>query len=503
MDQVVDVSIQELLDALSRNGVPLPHEIGAFIALSVCEQLVARPRVVTRDAVFVGGDGSIRVLSEEEAPEAHATEAVVGLLGDLLVRAAPGVPGGLLSLVEAPAGERIRRELLPLRDALEAALVPLNRTATQRVLARIVRESERSRPATDGATAKVQTAQKLDALLGIDAAEADRYRVSTPEPAPAGSGPTDAAPVSDEAESGPASAGPASTAPSGAVLGAPGGARADLPAHGGLTAAGGGPSAGLSRDLAQLSEQGAGGRLRWLWLVLLALAIGVVAYWFARPGARSARPGGTQNQGSARADQGDLGGTDEGAAPEAKADQPGRVTISLSTQPGGAQVLLRVGRGGHPIEGFEKGRAFELVVVAPDGTLLGRLVVPPDAPWQHELPLRLPLPQTLAAKGSSGGTSPRPSDLGPTGLGGDLGEATGGRGQVLVEAPEDALVYQLVAISAPEATLAGLPSGLDGQLLVYRRGYAPQRIALDASALERAAREGQPVELDIVLTPAG
>ena len=79
------------------------------------------------------------------ASEAEAVRALLVLLGELLVCAAPGVPSMLLDLVERGPSQR-DPTLAGLLGDLEACLLPLNRGATRRVLARLVRETRKAGP---------------------------------------------------------------------------------------------------------------------------------------------------------------------------------------------------------------------------------------------------------------------------------------------------------------------------------------------------------------------
>ncbi|HKU41114.1 MAG TPA: hypothetical protein VJR89_23285, partial [Polyangiales bacterium] len=124
MEQV-EVSVEDLLSGLKRKGIPLPFEIGAFIALEACEQILDRPvRVSARD-VGIGDIGEV-VCSAAKSPvsEDSAVRALMLLLSELLVCSPPGVPPMLLELVErGPSSGEFALE--HLRDDLEASLVPL------------------------------------------------------------------------------------------------------------------------------------------------------------------------------------------------------------------------------------------------------------------------------------------------------------------------------------------------------------------------------------------
>lgn len=182
-----EVTAEELVRTLQRRGIPLPSEIGAFVVLEACEQIAGRPADIRARDVLIADKGDI--VCEEQLPAASERIAVVALLrllADLLVGAAPGVPNMLLDLVEhGPNDERLTLALL--RSELEACLLPLNRSATRRVLARLVREVRKAAPAAPLAWEEELTVVDVDAafdelLGGIPAPRRALEEASPPEP---------------------------------------------------------------------------------------------------------------------------------------------------------------------------------------------------------------------------------------------------------------------------------------------------------------------------------
>jgi hypothetical protein len=175
VDSQLGVNIEELMLRLRQKGIPLPWEMGTFIALSACEATLQAPSVLGRGDVWVDDQGRVAVTASSRAKdEAQAVGALVKLLGELLVGSAPGVPAMLLELVEQGPAEA-QWTLRRLRDDLEASLVPLNRAATTRVLARVIREAGRDgeRAGMRGpAEAELRgMADHLDNLLGMQPGE--------------------------------------------------------------------------------------------------------------------------------------------------------------------------------------------------------------------------------------------------------------------------------------------------------------------------------------------
>ena len=170
MGDLVGVSVAELVAVLKRKQARLPFEIGAFVALESCEALLAGPAVVGPDDVRVGADGSVSVFAPpNSASNDAAARAVVSVLAHLLVAAGGGIPPALMQLVEhGPADGHW--ELGRLRDELEAVLVPLNRTASRRVLSRMLREAGREGlDAFEDKPSATDLDAELDALIDADA----------------------------------------------------------------------------------------------------------------------------------------------------------------------------------------------------------------------------------------------------------------------------------------------------------------------------------------------
>ncbi|MGB5547434.1 MAG: hypothetical protein WBM74_12750, partial [Polyangiales bacterium] len=146
-----DVGVGQLVEELEQRGDRLPFEIGAFVALEACEGLLQESVKLDADDVRVTAEGSVVV--SDGAPRVDPDEAarsLVSVLARLLVAAGPGVPPYLLQLVKDTKTGENPRDLRHLHDAIEASLIPINRGASRRVLARLVRESDRP-PAPDAA----------------------------------------------------------------------------------------------------------------------------------------------------------------------------------------------------------------------------------------------------------------------------------------------------------------------------------------------------------------
>lgn len=159
-----EVYADELLRTLQLRSIPLPSEIAAFITLEVCEGLLTRPAAIgTRDLRINEQGGVLFPEVPRAVSEAAAVDALLGLLSELLVCAGPAVPSTLLGLLERGAHDP-ERTLAGLASELGSSLVPLNRGATRRVIARLVREARKPAAAT-APSALQPSATELDAQL--------------------------------------------------------------------------------------------------------------------------------------------------------------------------------------------------------------------------------------------------------------------------------------------------------------------------------------------------
>jgi hypothetical protein len=174
--QEFEVTAEELVRTLQRRGIPLPSEIGAFVVLEACEKLIGRPVLISTRDIFITESGDVECEERQRADsESAAVGALLSVLAELLVCAAPGVPSMLLDLVEhGPNEERLSLPLL--RSDLEACLLPLNRGAQRRVLSRLVREVRKSAP---GAPGQAVAEEELD---DVDATFDDLLRETSPPP---------------------------------------------------------------------------------------------------------------------------------------------------------------------------------------------------------------------------------------------------------------------------------------------------------------------------------
>ena len=179
------ISVEAWVRALQSRRVRLPHEIAVFVALSCCEQCLDAPRSLSTREVSVTSEGAIVVDSRSfPAEEVISARSIVQLLATLLLASGPSIPAPLLALIERGSSEAW--SLSHLRDALEVLLVPLNRGASTRVLARSLREIRRTSvlPPADIAALPDLAAldAEMDALLASELLKESDAPLGDPTP---------------------------------------------------------------------------------------------------------------------------------------------------------------------------------------------------------------------------------------------------------------------------------------------------------------------------------
>jgi hypothetical protein len=491
MNAAKGVTAEELVRALKRRKAALPAEIGTFVVLETCEVMLQRGAQAVRLAnIVISDEGVTRIEDAHASDEEQAAKALHGTLTSLLVAAGPAPTPALMSLVEqGPSGGEWT--LAQLRDDLEASLVPLNRTASRRVLARLVRETgwtdrpnQRKgptfreldaelnsllgggpEPEPEPEPAPLRTSEKRDrdatirdAVDYIDSSSGELFFVEDKGEPPGAAQTTSTTAMKTMFDAAVASEpGPAS---------APGQLR-------GLD--------GLDSLRPQRSSRGV-----WLGALFVGLAIALVAVVLVmRPEALS------RLTGDANASE-----TNAPKEPAVVHVQPKGGDLVVHVSPERAQVLRFVGRGPVTVPNLPLGMAHEFVAIA-EGAHATRVVIPPEAEWEttpqgplHELAMQLsPAP----AQGTA-------LDLGDTQLPRNVGAPRGSLGSArIVTTPRGAKVYQVIGF-APEAKVEDLALDKTEELLVYLPGHAHVvRVVSPSDFVEQGGR--RVADVTIALTP--
>lgn len=139
----MSVSLQEIMAAAGAHAAPFAAESAGYLLLAVADHVLAAPRVVLAEDVELLADGSVRLRTRagggsNETPE-RATRRLLARALEVASSVGPAL---------RRAAERREDAGLPsLVRELETALIPVNRAAARRALARLFRETERAKSA--------------------------------------------------------------------------------------------------------------------------------------------------------------------------------------------------------------------------------------------------------------------------------------------------------------------------------------------------------------------
>jgi hypothetical protein len=510
MNAARSVTAEELVRALKRRRAALPSEIGTFIIFEACEALLSGAAAqVSLDTIAISEEGIITVQGAPSATEEGAARSLHAVLTSLLVAAGPAPTPALMRLVEEGPLEG-RWSLDQMRDDLEAALVPLNRTASRRVLSRLVRETgwgERPPARAPKGPGFNELDEELSSLLGVEHVPSPRVASSPASSPRVASSPASSPRVASSPASSPRVASSPAHAPEPRLAAArvrdddtredriepigdddedvsfeeralerqatllrtlPTESAEPVPSM---------PAAPRLRDLDSLSERPGSiapkGRGTWLGLGLVALAVGLVGVTLVlRPDALARLRG-------------------EVAPPPKKqaidlptAPQAGDLIVEVTVER--AQILRFVGRGPVTVEHLPLGIAHEFVALA-DGAAPTRVVVPRDAEWEKtpDGPL-----YEVAMQAGEALREGAPLELGDTLLPQDVGAPSSQLGRVrIVTTPRGAKVYQLIGFS-PQGRIQDVPLARNDELLVWKAGYEPfSRVVTKADFADEAGRK--------------
>lgn len=449
------VTIADFVEGCRSREGRLPFEIGAFVALEMCEFLLQQgPAIATAEESRISDEGQVAVYAPpHSATSADAARSVVDVLAHLLVASGTGVPPVLLTLVESGPADG-HWDLARLRDELEASLVPLNRAAARRVLSRLLKETRSRRtapvvPSADSIDADLDAllagkdsvdmeapTQRLQALddLEVDAVLAS-LETSEDTDVSARAPDIDEPPTVKELRS--VEVSHQEPEPTDIL--------SRRPSLDGFEEVGE-PRRGLGALIAVVA--------------LIGLAAG--ALFFFMPDVVDRIFGDAPP---------------EEPEPTVEPAPEGRPRGLLEVQADeGAQILFLVGRGPAVAEDLPVGVAHEFVAIA-DGHSPTRAVVAADAMWGDE-----PTPRyELAMQSGEDTVAFDEIDLGETRLRRDaMGAPSGRLGDIrVITNPPGARVFLLIGFGS--ARIEDLPADESVQLLVFSEGHAPREITVGPS----------------------
>jgi hypothetical protein len=135
----MSVSLSEVKRAARAHRAPLAGESAGYLVLALADQVLSAPRLIEPGDIQLTEDGGLRLLRGQASSESDAELSLRRALDALLLVASSG------SAALMRAGRRTSATGLPaLVRELEAALIPVNRAAARRALARLHRETVRA-----------------------------------------------------------------------------------------------------------------------------------------------------------------------------------------------------------------------------------------------------------------------------------------------------------------------------------------------------------------------
>jgi hypothetical protein len=133
------VTLEEVFAVVGTKRVPLAPELAGYLVLEIAEHADPAGGDVDPKSVFVGEEGTVALVKpKRDGASGDAETSIRGILARLLEASGSQTPA-----LSAASKRRSGGGLPTLSEELEAALIPVNRAAGRRALARLAREVKR------------------------------------------------------------------------------------------------------------------------------------------------------------------------------------------------------------------------------------------------------------------------------------------------------------------------------------------------------------------------
>jgi hypothetical protein len=133
------VTLEDVLNVVSAKRVPLAPELAGYLVLEIAEHADPNGGAVDPKSVFVGEEGTVALVRPKRENTHGDAEASIRIsLGRLLEASGSQTPA-----LAATSKRKNGAGLPALVDEIESALIPVNRAAGRRALARLAREVKR------------------------------------------------------------------------------------------------------------------------------------------------------------------------------------------------------------------------------------------------------------------------------------------------------------------------------------------------------------------------
>jgi hypothetical protein len=173
----VSISLLDVSEAASTRDASLAGEIAGYLILAAADQVAEAPRTVSLQDLLLEADGRLRVAGGMACSVSDAERMLRQLLEELLLVACSVTPALLRTARRVPAGG-----IAGLIRELETALIPVNRPAARRAMARLHREASRARRDGNGTPSEARAQRPAPAKVALRA-PSDRA-ASLPDPTP-------------------------------------------------------------------------------------------------------------------------------------------------------------------------------------------------------------------------------------------------------------------------------------------------------------------------------
>jgi hypothetical protein len=132
------VTLEDVFSVVEGKRVPLAPELAGYLTLEVADGADAGGGAIDPKSVFISEEGTVALVKKKDAAAGDAEASVRGILQKLLEASGSSTPA-----LTAAAKRKPVAGLPALVEELEAALIPVNRAAGRRALARLAREVKR------------------------------------------------------------------------------------------------------------------------------------------------------------------------------------------------------------------------------------------------------------------------------------------------------------------------------------------------------------------------
>jgi hypothetical protein len=175
----MSVSLDHVIHAARSGAAALAPELCGYIVLGAADQVARAPCQLLTTGVELGAEGEVRISAGRATDELAAEGSLRRLLSQLLEAARAGSPA-----LERASRRPVGHGVLTFVGEIEAALVPVNRGAARRALARLHREAMRAPvPARIDPVDHAADLQMSEKSVPVEVPAAERPRAPHPQPA--------------------------------------------------------------------------------------------------------------------------------------------------------------------------------------------------------------------------------------------------------------------------------------------------------------------------------